>query len=129
MELIRKEFVENSRTRGLRRGGPGRRKGVPNKATREVRTLARGLLNDKRYLAQLRRRMIAGTAGPVEVLLYHYAYGKPKDMSEHLDVDPSSWTDEQLDAYDRGAPLALVLAMAMYRCPRCGWGNENNRTP
>lgn len=66
-------------TSGLKRGGPGRPKGVPNKATREIREAARALLEDPEYLDSLKRRLKRGTAGAVEPLLYHYGYGKPKE--------------------------------------------------
>ena len=63
-------------------GNPhGRPKGALNKATREVREWARGLLEDPLYRAALQRRLIDGTCPPqLEVLLYHYAYGKPVDV-------------------------------------------------
>ncbi len=118
MELAKAEIAGDSRTRGLRRGGPGRRKGIPNKTTQEVRTAAQRLVNDKRYRARLRRRLIDGTAAPaVEVLMWHYAYGKPKDIDEHLNVDPSNWTREQCEAYLGGVPLVRVLCMSTQTAP------------
>lgn len=62
--------------------GPGRPKGVPNKATVEIKAISRGLLEDEAYRASLRRRLIAGKASRVETLLYHYAYGVPKQSVE-----------------------------------------------
>lgn len=62
--------------------GPGRKKGVPNKATREIKDVAAGLLGDAAYVEALKVRLRRGTAGAVEPLLYHYAYGKPKDTTE-----------------------------------------------
>jgi hypothetical protein len=35
--------------------------------------------------ASVKRRAIAGTLGPLEITLYHYAYGKPKE-SVSVDV-------------------------------------------
>lgn len=57
----------------------GRRKGAVNRATREVQTLARALVQSPRYVRKLRARLIAGTAAPaVEVLVWYYAYGRPR---------------------------------------------------
>lgn len=57
----------------------GRKKGTPNKATREIREAARAVLERPEYLAGLQARIDAGSAPAIEGLLYHYAYGKPKD--------------------------------------------------
>ena len=62
----------------LRKGG-GRPKGVPNKATREIKASARALVEDPVYVESLRRRLPAGKAPHMETLLFHYAYGKPRD--------------------------------------------------
>jgi hypothetical protein len=70
------------RVKGAPKTG-GRQKGTPNKATREIREAARSLLEDKPYLDALKTRLKEGTAGAVEPLLYHYAYGKPKETIEH----------------------------------------------
>ena len=59
---------------GLRKGGPGRPKGTPNKTTTEVKLAAQALVDDPLYRKQLRRRMIGGTLAPaIEVMLWHYA--------------------------------------------------------
>lgn len=58
----------------------GRPRGVPNKTTRQVREIAQRLVEDPKYVASLVRRLGAGKIAPaVEVMLWHYAYGKPKD--------------------------------------------------
>jgi len=41
-------------TSGLKRGGPSRKKGVPNKATADAKTFAEGLVDDPVYRAKLR---------------------------------------------------------------------------
>ncbi len=61
----------------------GRQKGIPNKVTREVRAAARRLVADREYRRNLRERLRAGTAGQMEVVLWQYAYGKPKDAQGH----------------------------------------------
>ena len=65
----------------LRKGG-GRPKGVPNKATREIKESARRLVEDPAYLESLRRRLTSGKAPHMESLLFYYAYGKPKEQTE-----------------------------------------------
>ena len=56
--------------------------GDRSKATVEIREAARLLLEDPSYRRSLRSRLISGNAGPVEALLFHYAYGKPKETVE-----------------------------------------------
>ena len=63
-------------------GNPAGRPPGPNKATREIKEAARALLEDREYQAALKVRLREGTAGAVEPLLYHYGYGKPKDVVE-----------------------------------------------
>lgn len=62
--------------------GPGRPKGVPNRATQDIREAATKLLTEPTYVEALKVRLRRGTAGAVEPLLYHYAYGKPKETHE-----------------------------------------------
>jgi hypothetical protein len=42
-----------------------------------MRALARGLFGSPEYRASVTRRLLAGKAPQLEVLLYYYAYGKP----------------------------------------------------
>ena len=63
-------------------GGP---KGVPNKATQEIKEFARNILISDSYRRSLVRRIEAGKAPQMEVLLHHYAFGKPK----HTYVEPA----------------------------------------
>src|SRR5262249_41535969 len=58
--------------------GGGRRKGAPNKATRNVKEFARDFLASDTYRANVKRRIMGGKAPHMEVLLHHYAFGKPK---------------------------------------------------
>ena len=73
-----------AKTAGLKRGGPGRPKGVQNRVTVEAREYATRLVTDPAYISGLERRLIEGTAGSMEPLLWAFAYGKPK---ERLEVD------------------------------------------
>ena len=52
-------------TSGLKRGGgPGRPKGVPNKATIEAKGACSELVDDPEYRANLKKRLIAGKLAP-----------------------------------------------------------------
>jgi hypothetical protein len=59
--------------------GGGRPKGARNKATLEIKEFARNFLMSDRYRRILERRILAGTAPQMEVLLHHYAFGNPTD--------------------------------------------------
>ena len=68
------------RPENLRRGGPGRPGGVPNKVTQEVRGLAREPVERPAYRTGLEKGLDAGTLDTsLQVMLWHYAYGKPKE--------------------------------------------------
>lgn len=66
-------------TSGLRRGGPGRPKGLQNKATRDIQAFSRGMLERPEYIASLQQRLDEGKAPHMETLFHHYGWGKPKD--------------------------------------------------
>jgi len=92
-------------TSGLKRGGSsGRPPGALNKATREMRDVARAILERPEYLASLQRRLDAGKAPHMEILLHHYGYGKPKDR-EPRNVGPIviKWQSDDLDSGDSGS--------------------------
>jgi len=46
------------------------------------------LLEDPAYLRSARARLLEGKAPQLEVLLHHYAYGKPKDVVEQQGNQP-----------------------------------------
>ncbi len=60
----------------------GRATGSLNRTTLEVREFARHLIEEPEYQASLRRRMIAGKAPQMEVLLFNCAYGKSVERHE-----------------------------------------------
>ena len=62
---------------GEHRGG--RKAGTPNKATAEVRAIARSFVDDPAYREMLKLRLQNGTAGPMEQVLWAYGYGKPTE--------------------------------------------------
>jgi hypothetical protein len=78
--------------------GPGRPKGVQNKATVEHKEFLRGILESQEYRDSLTRRLIRGDPG-LETLAHHYVLGKPKDTlslegtSPLLAVDALSESD------------------------------------
>ena len=58
----------------------GRKKGVQNRVTREVRDLAQELVGDPVYLKFLADRLRNGKCAPqVETMLWHYGFGKPAE--------------------------------------------------
>ena len=73
-------------------GNPkGRPKGALNQVTVEVRELAQRLLHDARSRAGLEERLHGGKVAPaVECMLWHYAYGKPKETVQLQNPDGSS---------------------------------------
>lgn len=67
-------------TSGLKRGSPGRPKGVPNRVTTEARSACAEVVDDPVYRERLKARLLAGKLPPaLECLVWHYAKGKPKD--------------------------------------------------
>jgi len=72
--------------RGRPKGTPktgGRQKGSPNKVTLEVRTWARGIVEDADVHAKTLEMARAGCLAPAILIeLLHYAYGKPKDTTD-----------------------------------------------
>lgn len=64
-------------------GNPAGRKPGPNKVTKEIRDLARGILERPKALAILQKQADEGKLHPsIHVTLMHYAYGKPKTEVE-----------------------------------------------
>lgn len=75
--------VKNAgRVENLTNAGKGRAKGVPNKASREMKAFCRQFLERPAYIRSLTRRVDAGTAPHMETLLHHYGYGKPAQRIE-----------------------------------------------
>lgn len=71
----------------------GRQKGSPNKVTRDVQALTRGLVEDAGYLEALRQRLRDGTVNSaVEVMLWSYAFGRAGLESEGGSSFPATIT-------------------------------------
>lgn len=63
--------------------GPGRPKGRRDDVTLAAQALARQILSSPKYVDNLKKRAEAGKLKPaVEVMLWHYAAGKPPDKVE-----------------------------------------------
>ena len=92
-------------TKGHEKVG-GRKRGVPNTVQGEVRAIGRLLLSDEVYLKNLTQRLRDGKAGPVEPLLWQYAYGKPNhNTGEAEESSPHPWdlstlSDKELDSLE-----------------------------
>lgn len=80
-------------------GNPhGRRPGTRNRRTIEAREVAQRLVDDPDYRDELLQRMIDGTAGAMEPLLWYYAKGKPVEDSEQQSHQFSGVSNSQLRA-------------------------------
>jgi DNA-binding transcriptional regulator PaaX len=83
--------------------GPGRPKGSLNKCTLEAKAFARQLVSSPTYLQNLQTALENRTIETaVEVMLWHYAYGKPK---EHIELN---WNLEKLTDTEFDQLEALV---------------------
>ncbi len=67
--------------KGMAKSG-GRKLGVQNRTTMEIKEFACSILEDASYQTKLRQRIIDGDAPQIEQLLYHYGYGRPKTELE-----------------------------------------------
>ncbi len=79
----------------------GRQKGTVNKATAEVRAVCAAIVDDATYRKNLTARARRGELAPaIEAMLWHYAFGKPKDSLDvtvgHAGGDLSELSTEDL---------------------------------
>lgn len=80
------------RAKGTPKTG-GRKKGTPNKSTTEVAEACRRLVHDRKYRQNFNARARAGELAPaVECMVWHYAFGKPKDTTVLENPDGSAVT-------------------------------------
>jgi hypothetical protein len=79
-------------------GNPrGRKPGTQRKITVEAREAAKRIVDDPAYREELRARMIGGTAGAMEPLMWLYAKGKPVERAEpDQSSELSKLTNEEL---------------------------------
>jgi hypothetical protein len=67
--------------KGMAKSG-GRKVGVQNRATGEIKGFAASIIEDETYQEQLRARILRGEAVQMEILLWHYRYGRPRPTKE-----------------------------------------------
>lgn len=89
----------------------GRPPGALNRTSRQAREFAQMLVSSPAYRFSLIARIKAGTLPPaIETMIWHYAFGKPKETIELVDdreKDFSSTTTQ--DLAKRAELLAIVL--------------------
>jgi hypothetical protein len=119
-------------------GNPkGRRPGVPNGATVEVRQLCLDLVaRDPGYLASFRRRLREGRLKPqLEVMVWHYAFGQPQQkvlvagdsLAELLGRQP---LPEELGLPVAGLPLSSSLpGPSSAETPAAGLNHRSRTEP
>lgn len=74
-------------TSGLKRSaGPGRPKGLPNKATRQIKEFGEKLFKSREYRDSITKRILDGRAPAVEIHLMNLTFGKPKEQVEISDL-------------------------------------------
>lgn len=76
--------------------------------------MAREIVHSETYLKKLKRRIEAGKAQKIELLLWHYASGVPKQPF-------------QIEGADGSDPFATVLE-TLWRTPRSSSGSRNSPT-
>jgi len=64
----------------------GKTYAAPYIATRRARALAQAFLSSRRYRVSLEKRILAGRAQQLEVMLWAYAYGKPREQDSSSQV-------------------------------------------
>lgn len=65
-----------------RKGGFGRQKGTPNKATAEIKEALDKFLNDEEYQNNLMHRIEGGRADHMELYFWQLRHGRPKVVLE-----------------------------------------------
>ena len=87
----------------------GKQVGTPNKATREIKEIAQTILEDPEYQEELKRRIINGEAVPMEILMHHYEYCKPKPVEDEqcrvVVNKPAPRSPQMIDAPTSALPL------------------------
>lgn len=115
----------NGKRRHVLGPGPGRPKGVPNKATLEVKQFAREFLTSEEYRESLKRRILQGKALTLEVMLSHYGFGVPK---QSVEVETKGEVTHKLGG-DINAKLAAYDAVLSKLAQVGAAGSAENDSP
>lgn len=84
----------------------GRPKGGLSAAHREIKERSQDFVESDRYWKNLQARILKGRAPHAEILLFHYAYGKPVDRFSLTNQDGTKdYVAELLDFRQRAARL------------------------
>lgn len=96
-EAVTQAFIHPTKWKPGQSGNPAGKKPGPNKLTKEIREIARTIVDDEAYRAKLRRRLASGKISPqMETLLWQYAYGRPPEKVEVTITDSAQMTDDEL---------------------------------
>lgn len=92
-------------------GNPaGRRRGTRNRVTVEAREAAQRIVDDPVYREELRQRMIDGTAGAMEPLMWFYAKGRPQSADDRSSNVVAHLSDGELSEKLAEALTTLTTA-------------------
>ena len=89
-------------------GNPaGRRPGTRRRVTIEAQLAAAQIVDDLDYRAALKQRMVNGTAGAIEPLIWMYAFGRPVQRVEQ--GGPGAFADVTTDELKQKLIQALDM--------------------
>jgi len=110
IETPQERYNPGFKTEGFQgRIGKGRPKGTLNRTAQEVREFSQRFVQDEAYLANLKQRIFDGEAPHMETMLWHHAYGKPKDTIE-IHTTPIEYENMPAEALAaRAAEIAKLL--------------------
>lgn len=92
----------------------GRPKGRKNEATLAVEEACKGIVENPDYRRNLRERADTGALAPaVETMIWHYAYGKPKERVELTGEDGGPVKTEQVTRAEALAALNAVMPKSL----------------
>ena len=109
--------MDRPQNKNLQRGGSkGRKKGTKNAKTKAAEEIAGAIVNGAEYLEGLDARVKAGKAPHMELLLWHYRFGKPKErveISGSLEVHEYREQFQRLMSDDKMREAAREIAEMM----------------